>query len=409
MKEHYKKLVSYLSSEYVAFGGLALYLVCSILSSSFYEVHIPSAFLKLSFLGVIVVILLRDFLVNKQDKRSLIGLLLLCLIAILFVKTKGQYSRIRLLAAWSLIYGLREDNPKKLAEVAFLTTLTTWLFIVLSSEFGIIKNYIEVASFRTRHYLGFRYSLYPSTYVLNIILMATYIKQQWIKFWQIILLFTLNVWTFIQTGSRLTFISSCVILLLITLIKVFPQILKIRSSILNYFSFSYWAATALSFWAVMSYNPVSSVWTKLNSFLGGRIALSIKSLELYGMKLFGGKVEWVGNGLDMHGKQLPGNYLFVDNLYINIAQRFGIVFLLLLLVLMTAVIYKAIKNNEFILAMILTIIAFHGIIDNLMFLLHYNMFWLFIGIVLLGSVSNTNKEQQSKEQIQPLTSEIGTE
>ena len=108
---------------------------------------------------------------------------------------------------------------------------------------------------------------------------------------------------------------------------------------------------------------------------------------MYGVSLFGsGNIEWVGAGLDAYGNQSTETYFYVDNLYIQVLQRYGIIFMIIFLTLTTALMIQCYRKNENILVILLAIIAVHGLIDDLIMYLQMNTFWILFGPVIFGYI-----------------------
>ena len=101
-------------------------------------------------------------------------------------------------------------------------------------------------------------------------------------------------------------------------------------------------------------------------------------------------IEWVGNGLDKNGIEPVGESLYVDNLYIQVMQKFGIIFVVLVLILLTIAMIKIVEQKKYILAFILTMIAIHCIIDDLFMAISYNPFWIAAGAVLMTAENSFN-------------------
>ena len=76
--------------------------------------------------------------------------------------------------------------------------------------------------------------------------------------------------------------------------------------------------------------------------LVNRIYFKNKSLQLYGFGLFGRQVEWTGNGLTTEGVKIYQTYLYVDNLYMQILQKYGLLILILMIILLTFTLFKVI-------------------------------------------------------------------
>ena len=64
-------------------------------------------------------------------------------------------------------------------------------------------------------------------------------------------------------------------------------------------------------------------------------------------------------------------YLYVDNLYINILQRFGIIFALLIGLVITYGLINASKKNAYQFVMIWMLYLLHGLIDDLVIYISY--------------------------------------
>ena len=76
-------------------------------------------------------------------------------------------------------------------------------------------------------------------------------------------------------------------------------------------------------------------------------------------------------------------YLWVDNFYISIIQRFGILVSIVIILLLTFTLFKCWKVKNYYLMLILTLIAGHCMIDDLFLYLNYNTFWFVIGSTLM--------------------------
>jgi hypothetical protein len=103
----------------------------------------------------------------------------------------------------------------------------------------------------------------------------------------------------------------------------------------------------------------------------------------HGVSWFGERIEWLGNGLDAFGNSTTGVYTYVDCLYIKILQRYGIIFTVVLAALMCWSMYKLYKRREYHILLISATVAVHCVLDDLSFALHYNTFWIAMGLVLI--------------------------
>ena len=80
--------------------------------------------------------------------------------------------------------------------------------------------------------------------------------------------------------------------------------------------------------------------------LGGRLSLGNSTLKFYGYGLFGKMLSLSGNGLDENGMLNTSTYDYVDNLYVLLLLRAGIIFLFIFLVAMTIIIEKNLYSKR---------------------------------------------------------------
>ena len=172
------------------------------------------------------------------------------------------------------------------------------------------------------------------------------------------------------------------------LIKWFPELLSKLGYVFKAFKLTFIVNAIISFWVSFTYlnsgySFINDLLFKVNHMLGGRLYLANKSLNLYGFGLLGRPVEWYGNGLTVEGiRNYQTYYLYVDNLYVQVLQRFGLLILGLMLSVLTLTLSKVIKKRQWVLAFILIMMSFHSMIDDLNFYLHYNIFWVLVGTLI---------------------------
>ena len=170
--------------------------------------------------------------------------------------------------------------------------------------------------------------------------------------------------------------------------KWFPELLSKLGYVFKAFKLTFIVNAIISFWVSFTYlnsgySFINDLLFKVNHMLGGRLYLANKSLNLYGFGLLGRPVEWYGNGLTVEGvRNYQTYYLYVDNLYVQVLQRFGLLILGLMLSVLTLTLSKIIKKRQWVLALILILMSFHSMIDDLNFYLHNNIFWILVGALI---------------------------
>ena len=246
----------------------------------------------------------------------------------------------------------------------------------MSSYLGWITNYITYDGGREREYVGFRYSLFGPAILCNIIFLKVYLEKDNIKWRTLMFLIIGNYALYEFTDSRLTFGLGMILLILTILIKMFS---KFKIVLMNKILIvSYVVSGLLSLYFTIGYNHLSEWQSNINEFLGGRLSLGYSTLKYYGYGIFGKKITLVGNGLDVDGYITTETYDYVDNLYIQLLLKVGLLFLVIFILGMTIVMWRVYRLNDVYLYIIFSLLALHGIIDDLMILPQYNSFWFVI-------------------------------
>ena len=386
--------------EILALIALVIFLVVSIIDVTFYVQFLPRVTYKILIAISLILLVVKELYKRKYDYRTIIGLFVTVLIYLLIAKMSSLTSNIAI--GLFFIYSLRDIPFKSVAKTSLAVSVLVLMFIIISAELGVILNYLEVSGGRVRSYLGFRYALFPSILLMNIVSIVFYLKQDRIQYWQWLLLVFSAIWIYDQTDSRLTFYSSCILLIFNLLIKWIPNFCSKLGYVFKAFKLTFIVNAIISFWVTTTYlnstnSFVNNFLFKLNDILGGRIYLANKSLQLYGFGLLGRPVEWRGNGLTVEGVRNYLTYLYVDNLYIQILQKYGLLILALMLSLLTLTLFKVIKSRQWVLAFILIIMSFHSMIDDLNLYLHYNIFWILLGSLIYSDYQFSDERDEEIE------------
>ena len=352
----------------------SVYLAYNLLDTSFYSKNIQ-IFGNLLIVAVLAMLIFKEAIDFKVNSRDLILLIILAVISGLFYIYMGSNYAILPI----FIYSARNVNVTTILEISYRISLILLVFIILSSYLGWITNYITYDGGREREYVGFRYSLFGSAILCNIIFLKVYLEKDNIKWRTLIFLIIGNYALYEFTDSRLTFGLGMILLVLTILMKMFP---KFKRVLINKIIIgSYVLAGMLSLYFTIGYNHLSEWQSNINEFLGGRLSLGHSTLKYYGYGLFGKKISLVGNGLDIDGYITTETYDYVDNLYVQLLLKLGLLFLVIFILGMTIVMWRVYRLNDIYLYIIFSLLALHGIVDDLMILPQYNSFWFVIAAV----------------------------
>lgn len=369
-------------SEVIFFSAYFIYLFFALLRTSFYCRYFEGTIYTAIKLFCIYLLILNEVIKSKLTLKSLRGLFVCGAMYVVIAYNTSFFSDVVMLLAF--VYCGRNISFEKIAKITIYTSSSILIFVILSSYAGIINNYIENTEMRRREYLGFRYSLYPAAIIFNITALVLYINRGKIKLRQVLLLLISNFFVFYKTNSRLSFYMAVLMIIIMPLFQKFPKILE-NSKIFHIgMGLSFIIAAVCSVVLTVIYNPNIEWMKKLNAIFNDRLKFGNRSLMMYGVSILGKRnMEWIGNGLDSAGNKSTETYLWVDNFYISIIQRFGILVSIVIILLLTFTLFKCWKVKNYYLMLILTLIAGHCMIDDLFLYLNYNTFWFVIGSTLM--------------------------
>lgn len=368
-----------------------LFLTSTVLSTSllyrFYIGTISETIRILWFSLLIVGELLSSKKISLHTFKGLLIAVGLYLLLSLSIRTP-----ISTIAAIPLfVYCARNIEFKKIGKFTITITLTLVLITMFFSQIGIIENYATHSTAgRNREFIGFRYALYPSAFMFNII--ALYILDRKEKKGRLVLvlLLIISYWFYLKTDARLSFYFTMLLVIVFIFRDKVEKIMN-RSAIIRVIcTLSFVICFILSIFAALQYKSGDLRWNSINKFLGNRLFYAQKSFLTYGVHLWSSKIQRVGFGLDAFGQMAADvkvNYDYVDCFYIQILQDYGIILTIVFLTIMTLTLYTMIKKKQYSQAIILVFFAMHSLIDDLMLYLYFNTFWFMIGTTLLGKTN----------------------
>jgi len=364
----------------------SIYLGYNLLDTSFYSKNI-NVFGNLLIIIVLAMLIFKEVIDFKVNSRDLTLFIILAIIGGLFFNYMGyNYAMLPF-----FVYSARNVNTTTIVKISYRISLVLLIFIIVSSYLGWITNYITYDGGREREYVGFRYSLFGPAILCNIIFLKVYLEKDNIKWRTLIFLIIGNYVLYEFTDSRLTFGLGMLLLILTILIKFFS---KFKRVLMNKILIgSYVVSGLLSLYFTIGYNHLSEWHSNINELLGGRLSLGYSTLKYYGYGLLGKKITLVGNGLDVDGYITTETYDYVDNLYIQLLLKLGLLFLVIFILGMTIVMWRVYRLNDVYLYIIFSLLALHGIIDDLMILPQYNSFWFVIAALFYKTRLDSKNEE----------------
>lgn len=348
----------------------SVWLILSCFSISFYYTFFSTYFVLVNCLCAWILLTREIFLLSWARKKDLHVLLLTIVIMSLFFQNKNYVLMTLIL----IIFCMRNTDLKKIGWIVFLITGACFLAIVVSSKVGIIQDFVEAG--RNRHYLGFRYSLYGPTIYFNLCALLIYLRKTKIHWLTLCLMLAGNILLYKLTDARLCFGFTVILLVMAGIYKKNYHRLKEWNWVYWLMAASFIGCLIVTFVLIRVYDPSHEMLAKINSLFSNRLGYTKESIRRYGFTWLPQTIQWVGNGLNMEGVQSAKEYLYVDNFYIHYLQQFGVVIFSIITAMVTKLLVTCKKYKDLYLASIVSLLCLHGIVDDLLFAVYYNAFFM---------------------------------
>ncbi len=363
------------------FAAYGIYLVVSILNVSFLMASLSWTLFKVILAGVMGLVLVREALLREWDLRS--GLILLG--AVLFCLFQWNL-KVFFIPGALLVFTARRIPFERIARFTIPVCAVTLVAVILCAELGLCTNMVTQSDGRIRDYLGFRYVLYPGIIMTNLTLLAVYLRQDRLKWWEGLGLLLASFLVYLATDSRMNFLLAVLALLLAVFLKRKPGFLEHRPAFrkASAFSFLFWALISIPL--MLFFTKDSFILHTLDNLLSNRLYLANFDYKVLGIHLFGSPdFQMTGSGLDLDGKVYAGYYNYLDNLYVQILIVYGVVLFVLALALITHVMWKlADQDKRGYLLGIFVLLALQAFIQDSFWFLWYNTFLFVLADVWYG-------------------------
>ena len=369
-------------SDLFFFVSYTIYILMTFLINSMFSRYFLGVY-DLVQMFCVVLLVFKEMAVKKMNKKSIFSFFIITIFIVLIWNIYSSIVIDKILWILIFLFCARNVNFNSISNVTVYLSLIMFLVIYFSAKTGIIMNIINDSG-RFRDYMGFSNVFLSSSIIFNVSLLLVLQKKEKIKISMITLLFFVNCWVYVNTGNRLIFLTSIILILGSVFLKKYTCIQESKIVWLVC-SFSFVICCMLSITISLLYNSNNKIMRDMNAFLGNRLAYGKESLMRYGVNLWGQNITWIGNGIDSYGvtNNTGQNYNYVDSIYIQLLQKYGVVLTIFFIILITYFLLMCYKMHNIYILFAFCIISVHGLIDDTVLLLPYNTIWLVIGNVLI--------------------------
>lgn len=262
-----------------------------------------------------------------------------------------------------LIVGAKGIDFDKILKVYLGISLTFMIVTFSASQYGMIENLQYFNPRGDEIYVRYAYgSAYPTDYAAHwffIILAVAVLWEKCLKVKGIVWISLLTALCVYFTSNAQTtticlvgFAGLCVVERVFR--KYMPQIEKVLR-------FVPVVCAGIFLTLAYTFDPEKTWMSKLDTLLSFRLKLSKEGVDTYPIKLFGKNIIEVGLGSSTTGRDY---YFFLDDSYVRILLKYGLVLLVVTLVLCMLLSKRASEERRFVLVMALVAIAVHAFMEN---------------------------------------------
>ena len=283
-----------------------------------------------------------------------------------------------LLAYVLLALGARNFSFRTLMRIYFPIAVGIALVTVAGSQLGWVENLVYAAR-EGRTSFGFIYPTDCAAHFLFLGLGYWYIRGKKLHYPEILVFFSLGLAAWFGCKGRF----STVLLMLVTVsASIYLSFLKRVKNPQRWDQI--WSGIPSKVLILMPllcnlgvhivsicYSVDNKFLTWFDSVLNGRLSLVKKGIEIYGFRLWGRNIPMTGGG---GGVNMPSKYYYIDSSYMQVSLLYGLIILAVVLVLFTMACLYARREKDWILLLVLSFVALHGLFEHHAFQLAYSPF-----------------------------------
>ena len=320
---------------------------------------------------------------NRYTMKEIVIILSLLLLFIITDILAGSSPLLELLI---FIVGLKEVPLKSILKTYLLTSLISYVGIILLNFLSVIPDRLVIRDGIERSSLGFWHPNTTSLGLLTIYLLAMYLSKDKYKVLLTIIFGILSMVVYTFTNSR----TSMILILVAGLFTLISYIFRnAKYNILgtkHVLPFIFIGLTVISWIVSILYIHQNALAIQLSQLLSNRISLGARFIQEYGLSLFGQPIQYNSSN-NLTQVVIGFQYRVLDNVYLKYLLNYGIISIVGLFLYLYILMYKLNKKNRILVNMYLLIYLFYGLAEQSAFNATVNFFMCF-GVILFTNKKN---------------------
>lgn len=337
----------------------------------------------------------------KKDIIALVMFVASFLVTLLsYQASGGEYQFLMFIPP--IIFALYDIEYDKVISVYLVLLGIILIVAIFSSQVNIISNYVYGGTNKIRSSWGI---CYPTDYATIILFFMMFLWTKKKKCYDWIMVF-LAILSFINAmviaSSRTSMMCSIVFIIgvigynTIHYLKDKFDFTKLKKIINILFMCVFPVCAVYTLIICLLYAMNVPFAQAINTWMSDRLSLTVSGVKNYGIHPFGSFFKLKGGGGG--GADFYNGYNFIDNSYALMFIRYGWVYFCLILALWLITMKKVLKENNYKIAIVLSIIAFHSISEHHYIDASFNLL-LFMPFVNFTDTEDNKENNQLVESI----------
>lgn len=367
-----------------------LFLAYNFLWTTMFEIDWPentSAHIRILLISLI---LLRMGYSEQYTIKEMAICFILCVVSGVVFKRTGFEEVINTAI---LIIGAKGISFKKIIKAYLTVTVSLLMITVIAALTGVIENLVYTQEGRNiRIAFGFGYPTDFAAHIVYIVLAYSYLRREKITYLELAGVGGLGIFVYLFCQARLN--SACLLLTMAVL-----AVYKIRCAYCKKTGTEIMGTGVSTLLAVvpvfcasamlllsMFFSPNNKLMLLLDKVLSYRLRLGKKGIDLYSFSFLGEWIPMQGNGGSVKEQV---HYFFLDSSWLFVILQYGVVLFGIILAVITIVTFKAQKEKDWVLILLVALMAVQCVVEHHLMDMSYNPF-LWAMMAKIG-MNNTDK------------------
>lgn len=299
-----------------------------------------------------------------------------------------QNGNFKILLLTLVIVGAMGIPIQRMLREYFLIILIALTVTVSCAVLGVIENYTFMRGEHLRMFFGINSPTNFASFVLFQVLCWWYLRKNKLTYIEAGVVAAVSLFLYIFCHTR----TACVLLFCVAICMAWLRFIRqwkenkgeqyqMNSVAASVLSLAHPLLAMLIIGLTIFFKVDSQLFIKLNAWLTDRLTLGKRAFDVYG-------VSWFGQYVPVYGfsdGQAVDNYFYIDSAYVQMPIMFGLAAMILLLAACLFISCRAWKTQDWVLLLILALIAIHCVTDPHLVELQFCPF-------LIALLANVNRQ-----------------